>query len=85
MCLFYLSVYGCGQIIQLNDFVWFSLFLHRQRCFPPFRRRWPPLLPYWRATQGGSRNFFLHFDSVITINRRNLAPPTLPDVLVTGR
>ena len=33
----------------------------------------------------GLRNFFLHFDSVITINRRNLAPPTLPDVLVTGR
>ena len=34
---------------------------------------------------GGMRNFFLHFDSVITINRRNLAPPTLPDVLVSGR
>ena len=33
----------------------------------------------------GQRNFFLHFDSVITINRRNLAPPTLPDLLVTGR
>ena len=32
-----------------------------------------------------ARNFFLHFDSVITINRHNLAPPTLPDVLVTGR
>ena len=27
MCLFYLSVYGCGQIIQVNDFVWFSLCL----------------------------------------------------------
>ena len=35
-------------------------------------------------SEGGTRNFFLHFDSVITINRRNLAPPTLPDVLVTG-
>ena len=33
----------------------------------------------------GARNFFLHFDSVITINRINLAPPTLPDGLVTGR
>ena len=32
-----------------------------------------------------TRNFCLHFDSVITINRYNLAPPTLPDVLVTGR
>ena len=35
--------------------------------------------------RGRTRNFFLHFDSVITINRRNLVPPTLPDVLVTGR
>ena len=25
MCLFSLSVYGCGQVIQLNDFVWCSL------------------------------------------------------------
>ena len=37
------------------------------------------------GSPAGARNFFLHFDSVITINRRNLAPPTLPDVLVTGR
>ena len=38
-----------------------------------------------RDDTGRPRNFFLHFDSVITINRRSLAPPTLPDVLVTGR
>ena len=25
MCLFFLSFYGCGQVIQLNDFVWCSL------------------------------------------------------------
>ena len=25
MCLFFLSLYGCGQVIQLNDFVWCSL------------------------------------------------------------
>ena len=37
------------------------------------------------SCQPGPRNFFLHFDSVITINRVNLAPPTLPDGLVTGR
>ena len=35
--------------------------------------------------KAGRRNFFLHFDSAITINGRNLAPPTLPDVLLTGR
>ena len=40
---------------------------------------------YVSVGETGARNFFLHFDSVITINRRNLAPPTLPDVLVTGR
>ena len=38
-----------------------------------------------RSMRSRTRNFFLHFDSVITINRRSLAPPTLPDVLVTGR
>ena len=25
MCLFFLSLYGCGQVIQLNDFMWCSL------------------------------------------------------------
>ena len=25
MCLFFLSLYGYGQVIQLNDFVWCSL------------------------------------------------------------
>ena len=40
---------------------------------------------YFEKYSSGPRNFFLHFDSVITINRCNLAPPTLPDVLVTGR
>ena len=25
MCLFFLSFYGYGQVIQLNDFVWCSL------------------------------------------------------------
>ena len=25
MFLFFLSLYGCGQVIQLNDFVWCSL------------------------------------------------------------
>ena len=36
-------------------------------------------------TARGPRNLFLHFDSAITINGRNLAPPTLPNVLLTGR
>ena len=25
MCLLFLSLYGCGEVIQLNDFVWCSL------------------------------------------------------------
>ena len=37
------------------------------------------------CSKSGARKFFLHFDSAITINGRNLAPPTLPDVLLTGR
>ena len=48
-----LSLYGCGQIIKLNDVVWYSLCLHRRQCCcQPFRRRGRTLLPYCRATQG---------------------------------
>ena len=51
-----LSLYGCGQIIKINDFVWYSVWLHRRQCCcRPFRRRWRTLLPYWRASQGGSK------------------------------
>ena len=32
MCLFYLSLYGCGQIKQLNDFCVVFVSFHRQRC-----------------------------------------------------
>ena len=56
---------------------------HCGLCMPYKHRRSTAVAPRLRC--GGTRNFFLHFDSVITINRRNLAPPTLPDVLVTGR
>ena len=50
MCLLYLSLYGCGQIIELNS----SLCLRRRHCYcRPSRRRWRTMLPYWRATQGG--------------------------------
>ena len=31
MRLFFLSLYGCGQVIQLNDFVWVFASRHRQR------------------------------------------------------
>ena len=33
----------------------------------------------------GRRNFFLHFDSGHQHKPRHIAPPTLPDVLMTGR
>ena len=77
MCLSYLSLYGCGQIIKLNDFVWYSLRLHlHQCCCRPFRRRWHTLLPYWRATQGWPKRRTF---SEMVDNRQTIL--TLPSVL----
>ena len=49
------------------------MILHRQHCFPPFRRRCRTLLPYWRATQGGSKRWIF---SETVDNRRTIV--TLP-------
>ena len=70
------SLYGCGQIIKLNDLVWYSvLCLHRRQCCcRPFRRRWRTLLPYWRETQG-RRTFSETVDNRRTIGGQSADNP----------